>query len=334
MLSKQDMCAFDSEWFGMDKARLHRPGGTFASMACTIDGHTVYYITDEKLIQEFMERIAPALWTGHNLAFDIRQLRMFTDVLPRKRVWDTMLVEQIRFRGYYDDFALNDLARRYLGIYVDKTQQKSFGKPTMVAEDRQYPVGLDQDGCISCACGHLSKEEILSLHGWDVSADAVADEEFYDMCDVIKDRILGGELFSVTRATDVASYSLTKEQIVYGALDVASQWMIAKEQREQIDEQDLWIWQNIERPFMWLLLDIKGIRLDTEKWMKIATEKGDIAAKAWQECNDEYGINSLSSGNRFKQHKSGPCYRMGKPALLAPRANGALSDSSCAVRRA
>lgn len=218
VLSKHDMCSFDTEWFEMQKDRLHRPHGRFASMACTIDGHTVYYITDEKLIPEFMERISPALWTGHNLAFDIRQLRMFTDILPRKRIWDSMLVEQIRFRGYYDDFGLNDLARRYLGVYLDKSQQRLF-------------------------------------------------EFFGDLSD---------------------------EQVVYGALDVAAQWMIAQKQREQIDEQDLWIWQNIERPFMWLLLDIKGIKLDVNKWMKIAAEKGDAASKIWQECYDDYGINIRS----------------------------------------
>lgn len=220
---KGTVCAFDTEWFEMEKHRLHRPHGIFASMACTYDGKTVYYISDVSDIPEFLSRISKALWVGHNIAFDIRQLRMFANIGPRKSVWDTMLIDQIRFRGYYDSFGLNDLYRRYCIGYLDKNVRTSYEHKSNKNENK-----------------------------------------------------------------------LSSEMIVYGALDVVATYQVAIKQREQIDDDDLWIWQNIERPFMWVLLDIGGVKLDVERWIQIAEQKGEISGRIWKSCLEKYGINIRS----------------------------------------
>jgi DNA polymerase I-like protein with 3'-5' exonuclease and polymerase domains len=215
----KQLAAWDVEMFNMQKKRLHRPHGKFASIAVTYDGINVYIIQDEALISEFFNRMEPAVWVGHNIAFDIRQMSRWVDIKPRKAVWDTMLVEQVRFRGYYDDFGLADLARRYCGLYLDKTEQKKFG-----------------------------------------TSDVMSDE-----------------------------------QIEYAARDVAATWLVAQEQRKQIDKDDLRIWQEIEKPTMWMLQSVPGVMLDSNRWMEIATTKGDAAQEIFENCEQLYGFNIRST---------------------------------------
>jgi DNA polymerase-1 len=47
-----------------------------------------------------------------------------------------MLMERILWGGYYDSFGLDDLARRYLDIYVDKTLQDSFSDTTELSPEQ------------------------------------------------------------------------------------------------------------------------------------------------------------------------------------------------------
>lgn len=124
--TKKDRIALDTEFFGMNKNRMHRPHGTFASIACTMDGETVYIITDEEAISEFLERLENGVHIFHNAKFDIGQIRMFTDYPERKGLWDTMLIEQEMFSGYYNDFSLKDLARRWLSLYMEKETREEF----------------------------------------------------------------------------------------------------------------------------------------------------------------------------------------------------------------
>ena len=65
----------------------------------------------------------------HNAMYDLVQLRRYGTVLPRF-IWDTMLVDRAVHSGLYDAYALDDLARRYLGEYMDKTEQKGFQNAT------------------------------------------------------------------------------------------------------------------------------------------------------------------------------------------------------------
>ena len=113
-----DVWACDTEFFGQDKEKLHRPHGRFGCLGATRNGRDVYMIFDPNQIQQFMDNIDEGMHVWANYQYDCRQMRKYANIHDRKQLWDVMLVEQIRFSGYYNSFALNDLARRYLNIYL------------------------------------------------------------------------------------------------------------------------------------------------------------------------------------------------------------------------
>lgn len=123
-----DRVAIDTEWFKMDKERLHRPHGIFACATFSFDGETVYVVEDWTQLKQAMQNVEAAVHIYHNSKFDINQIRRFVVYPHRLNMWDTMLVEQIRFAGYYaaGEYALADLARRYLRIYMDKAVREQF----------------------------------------------------------------------------------------------------------------------------------------------------------------------------------------------------------------
>lgn len=123
-----DRVAIDTEWFKMDKERLHRPHGIFACATFCFDGTTVYVVEDVKQLPQAMKNVELAVHIYHNSKFDINQIRRFARYPHRLNMWDTMLVEQLRFAGYYaaGEYALADLARRYLRIYMDKSVREQF----------------------------------------------------------------------------------------------------------------------------------------------------------------------------------------------------------------
>ena len=56
-------------------------------------------------------------------------------------MWDTMLVEQLRYAGYYaaGEYSLADLSRRYLRLYMDKSVREQFAyMEEMTPEMREY----------------------------------------------------------------------------------------------------------------------------------------------------------------------------------------------------
>jgi len=119
--------ALDIEMFGMDKNRMHRPNtGEFACLTLCYELDTVYYTTDPTEIPQFLSKIRDCIWVFHNAKFDIAQLRRWATIEPRTKLWDTMLVDQNLWSGYFDSFKLNDLYRRYCDKYLDKKLQKTF----------------------------------------------------------------------------------------------------------------------------------------------------------------------------------------------------------------
>ena len=134
-----DKVSIDSEFFNQVKEKLHRPHGDFAFLGCSYDGETVYYITEETQIQEFFDRIEKATWVFHHAKYDITQLRRFAYIPQRKLLWDTMLIEQIMYSGYYSpgEFSLADLVRRYLDIYMPKTVRSEFGENDTLSLTRE-----------------------------------------------------------------------------------------------------------------------------------------------------------------------------------------------------
>lgn len=221
-----DKISIDSEFFGQTKSRLHRPHGTFAFLGCSFDGETVYYITDENQIQEFFNRLDAGVWIFHHTKYDVTQLRRFANIPSRKLLWDTMLIEQIMYSGYYTDFGLNDLARRHLDIYMSKEIRKEFSDDTV----------------------------------------------------------------------------LSREQIEYASVDVVATWKIYQSQRAIIDETDLEIWKEIERPFLWSIIEMGGVKLDTEKWIALAEKNGVTASNIqekygrWTEVQGKRSVKKVFEG--------------------------------------
>lgn len=222
-LTDKDVCYLDTEFFGQDTNRLHRPHGQFAALQATVDGVNVFIATSAELIQQFMNAVAPATHVWHNAMYDITQLRgLGIDYPDRKNIWDTMLVEQVRWSGYYSRFALNDLFRRYCDGYLPKTERASFKK---------------------------KKVEFVEL---------------------------------------------TAEQLQYSAADVVALKMVYEKQSSAIDKTDRKIWERIELPFMWTLLDTGGITVDVARWMAIADEKDELSTELFDKIQAEYGVNVRS----------------------------------------
>lgn len=225
---KGDKVSIDSEFFGQTKEKLHRPHGVFAYLGCSFDGETVYYITDKDEIQEFYNRLDAAVHIYVNAKYDINQLRRFAKIPPRKLLYDAMLIEQIRFSGYYNTFGLADLARRYLDIYMTKEIRQEFSE----------------------------------------------------------------------------SDTLSKEQIEYACVDVAATWRVYKEQRAQIDENDLNIWKDIELPFLWVLLDTMGIKMDRKAWISLYEKnRGDAIAIQKKYMNNPEILDGMSLEDSKKKKK-------------------------------
>jgi len=241
LMSKDDKCSLDVELFGLDPKRLHRPAGRFGSLACTTNGDDVYIIYNDNQISEFLQRCKPAVWIFHSSSFDIAHLRRWTRVEPRKRLWDTMLIEKIMFSGYYNnnEFGLNDLVRRYCDIYLEKSEQKKFD----------------------------------------------ADAEW------------------------------TPEKIEYAAKDVVATWMIYYEQKKIIDDECMEVYKQIDLPAMWVTLGFMGVKVNTEKWLELASKNSELAGalkedmdfnprspKQVVEALNNEGMEIVSSGKKALEH--------------------------------
>jgi len=208
---KGDKVSLDSEFFNQDKKRLHRAHGDFAFLGCTFDSKTVYYITETNQIQEFMDRLDAGVHIWMNAKYDFTQLRPYANIPDRKQIWDVQLIEQIRFGGYYNDFSLADMARRYLDIYLEKEVRGEFS----ISEHSDEP---------GASGGH---PEPLQM---------------------------------------------SQEMLEYSCVDVIVTRMVYESQKAEIDETDLNLWKDIERGFLWTLLDVRGMPMDVEAWKNLYTK--------------------------------------------------------------
>lgn len=140
---KDARIALDTEWFQMDVKRMHRPHGIFASIACTMDAKTVYIVTDPKQLPAFFSRIEDGVHIWQNAKFDILQIRRLIEYPERNRIWDTMLIEQELFSGYYSDFSLKALTRRWLDILLEKEAREYFEQATTMTKEMLEYAALD-----------------------------------------------------------------------------------------------------------------------------------------------------------------------------------------------
>ena len=130
--------ALDVEIFGMNDKQLHRPtSGKFAclSICSETEPDTVYMVEHELDVPAVFRLVQDAVHVYHNAKFDITQLRRWANIDPRNKMLDTMLFERILWNGYYDGFALNDLARRYLDMKLDKEVRNLFSTATEMTDE-------------------------------------------------------------------------------------------------------------------------------------------------------------------------------------------------------
>jgi DNA polymerase-1 len=132
---KGEFVALDCEFFGQDVDRLHIPHGEFACLSIAYSGG-IYQVTSIDLAQHALQVLKPGQWCFHNALYDIRQLRRFFSIAPRP-IWDTMLVERVLWGGYYSSFALDDLARRYLGMRMEKEVRTTFERVAAIMNKKQ-----------------------------------------------------------------------------------------------------------------------------------------------------------------------------------------------------
>lgn len=117
----------DLELFDLRQKQLHRPFGSFGLLTIS-DGKTVWIVERVEDVERALDRIRFSTWAMHNANFDVRHLRRWGDVTNAVEVHDTLLVDRIFWGGWYDTFALDDTARRTLGVLVDKSLREEFYK--------------------------------------------------------------------------------------------------------------------------------------------------------------------------------------------------------------
>lgn len=123
---KNHYVVFDVELFGAEKHLLHRPTGKFACVSVTVDEKTCYLLTDESQVAPTLENCKDAIWVASNLPFDLRHLRRWSDIKPRKKVYCIETIERILWANWYKDFSVVNTARRYCEIVLDKEPVKDF----------------------------------------------------------------------------------------------------------------------------------------------------------------------------------------------------------------
>jgi DNA polymerase I len=189
--------AIDLELFGLFQRQLHRPHGEFALLSIATNTDTVYLIDRAEDVAEALARVDEAEWVFHNAAFDVTHLRRWADIPPREKFRDTMLLDRILWSGWYENFKLSDLYRRYFHKVLEKDERESF-------EGEPRPI--------------------------------------------------------------------TKAMKRYAALDAAATFRIAQRQERFLSEDPAsWrVWQEIDAPALWAILDFKGFKVDYRRWQKMA----------------------------------------------------------------
>jgi len=140
----------DIELYGMDEAKLHRPTGTFACLSIAYEDGTVYQVYDLTDLRAAIEIVNDGLWVFHNALFDLNHLRRFTTFRQRP-IWDTMLMEQNLFGGYYDTFRLKDLSRRWIRKPMEKETVQLFIDGSKMTKEMQTYAALDALTAVLCA---------------------------------------------------------------------------------------------------------------------------------------------------------------------------------------
>lgn len=134
------LASIDSEMFGQDKERLHIAHGEFACLTIALDNGKNYVVTKIELLSVVLDALKPLEWIIQNATYDIRQMRRFVQIDPRP-IFDPMLVEKDLWGGYYLNFNLGSMVRRYLGLYVEKDKYEDIRTRT-ISNEVLYNYGV------------------------------------------------------------------------------------------------------------------------------------------------------------------------------------------------
>jgi DNA polymerase-1 len=113
--------------------RLHRPDGDFALLSIAARGQ-VYVSLDKQDARTAAERMRAGRAVMHNALYDLRYHRQFGFPQPDD-IADTLLLERVKFNGLYNAFGLDDLARRHLGLRMNKSVRDRFVKGDAIDDE-------------------------------------------------------------------------------------------------------------------------------------------------------------------------------------------------------
>ena len=139
VVGENSFAAIDLEMFGQDKERLHIPHGTFACLSISMEDGTNYLINDLKLLQPVMDVLWDVpVWVFQNATYDLIQLNALCNIqrpgVPLHTIYDTMLAEKDLYSGYYTNFSLKDMVRRYFGVVLEKDKYEDIKDRTINAD--------------------------------------------------------------------------------------------------------------------------------------------------------------------------------------------------------
>jgi len=139
VIGENSFAAIDLEMFGQDKERLHIPHGTFACLSISMEDGTNYLINDLKLLQPVMDVLWDVpVWVFQNATYDLIQLNALCNIqrpgVPLHTIYDTMLAEKDLYSGYYTNFSLKDMVRRYFGVVLEKDKYEDIKDRTINAD--------------------------------------------------------------------------------------------------------------------------------------------------------------------------------------------------------
>lgn len=297
-IKKGQWVSLDTEFFGQNKDRLHRPHGTFACISIAVEGRAeLYQLYDTRDLKKLFLSIKNAQWVFHNALYDIRQLRQFTAIEPRP-IWDTMLVEQSMFGGYYQNFSLKDLVRRYLGIVMDKEVRGEFSEATEMSPDMktyaakdavltlrvaraQYDRHYDAPGFKACAdIDEPMIFPILDMKGTLIDANAwtKTTNEFQD---------------TATKLQDELGINVNSQQQVLKACAAAGIHMLDTKAATLEQYKDVELIANILKTRMYR----KAVSTYGLKWLENNVEADGKVYSSWHITGAETGRMASSSPN-------------------------------------
>jgi len=142
-LPKGEMVALDTELYGMQRDRLHRPSGILACLSVCV-GDDVWQVYSAKDISAAMRRVEKGDWCLQKGDFDFRQMRARGILIPERRYWDTFYIEKELFSNYYSLFGLDSLSRRWLQKPLDKEARELFyGDANRMTKEMQRYAARD-----------------------------------------------------------------------------------------------------------------------------------------------------------------------------------------------